>query len=155
MVEEVLSHPERFGEVFEGMLSSDPIVRMRSADAVEKITAQIPQVLQPFKEALIERVARSDQQEVQWHVAQLISRLGLTSGERAEVVSVLFEYLGSKSAIVKVFSMQALADIAERDASYRSVVIRRLESLTRTGTAAVRNRGRRLLARLGRRRSSA
>ncbi len=39
VVAEVLAEPGLFGFVFEGMLDGDPLIRMRCADAVEKITA--------------------------------------------------------------------------------------------------------------------
>ena len=148
IIDEVLANPKRFRQIFQGMLSPDPIIRMRSADAVEKITLQRPELLQPFKYALIRKVARIAQQEVQWHVAQLLPRLKLTSRERAAVVAILKEYLSSKSGVVKTFSMQALAEIAEQDISYRAELIPLLATLTRTGTPAMSSRGRKLLARL-------
>jgi hypothetical protein len=42
VVEDVLRDPVLFGAVFAGMVSEYPIVRMRAADAVEKITRERP-----------------------------------------------------------------------------------------------------------------
>lgn len=53
VVADVLRDPSLFERVFDGMLSDDPIIRMRAADAVEKITAQHPEYLQHYKEKLI------------------------------------------------------------------------------------------------------
>jgi hypothetical protein len=150
VVEEVLNDPSLFEVVFNAMLSDDPIIRMRSADAVEKITAKYPEYLQPYKEKLIQQVAKIDQQEVRWHVAQMFPRLELSEEERAVIVEILLGYLNDKSKIVKTFSMQALADFAERDASLRFKVIQLLEELTRTGSPAMRSRGRKLLEELNR-----
>jgi hypothetical protein len=44
--------------------------------------------------------------------------------------------------------MQALADLAEHDEQMRRWVLSLLAELTRTGTPAMRSRGRKLLARL-------
>ena len=52
--------------------------------------------------------------------------------------------------IVKTFSMQALADIAEQDADLRPSILMQLQELTRTGSPAMQSRGRKLLARLAR-----
>ena len=123
---------------------------MRSADAVEKITAKHPKYLQPYKEKLIQQVARIDQQEVRWHAAQMFPRLELSKEEQAVIVEVILDYLNDKSKIVKTFSMQALADFAERDACLRFKVIRLLEELTRTGSPAMQSRGRKLLEELNR-----
>jgi hypothetical protein len=150
IVAEVLNDSSLFKVVFNGMLSDDPIIRMRSADAVEKITAKHPEYLQPYKEKLIQQVAKSDQQEVRWHVAQIFPRLELSKGEQAVIVEILLNYLNDKSKIVKTFSMQALADFAERDAGLRPQVIKLLEELTRTGSPAMRSRGRKLLENLNR-----
>jgi hypothetical protein len=148
VVAEVFNDPSLLEVVFNGMLSDDPIIRMRSADAVEKITAKHPEYLQPYKKKLIQQVAEINQQEVRWHVAQMFPRLELSKEEQAVVVEILLDYLNDKSKIVKTFSMQALADFAERDASLRFKVIQLLEGLTRTGSPAMRSRGRKLLEEL-------
>ncbi|MBC8248085.1 MAG: hypothetical protein H8E90_00270 [Anaerolineales bacterium] len=150
VVADVLNDPTLFEVVFYGMLSDDPIIRMRSADAAEKITARYPEHLQPYKTKLIQQVARIEQQEVRWHVAQMIPRLELSEEERAVVVEILLGYLNDKSKIVKTFSMQALADLAEQDGGLRSQMIPLLEELTRTGSPAMRSRGRKLLEKLSR-----
>ena len=150
VVAEVLANPALFDAVFEGMLADDPVLRMRAADAVEKITAQHPEYLRPYKKKLIRKVARIDQQEVRWHVAQMLSRLDLSRTERRAVVDLLADYSRDKSKIVKTFSMQALADIAEQDADLRPSIVMQLQELTRTGSPAMQSRGRKLLARLAR-----
>jgi hypothetical protein len=148
VVAEVLNDPYLFEVVFNGMLNDDPIIRMRSADAVEKITQEHPEYLQPYKEKLIQQVAKSDQQEVRWHVAQMFPRLELSKEEQAVVVEILLDYLDDKSKIVKTSSMQALADFAERDAGLRPKVIKLLEEFTTAGSPAMKSRGRKLLERL-------
>ena len=39
VVADVMRDPSLFGSVFQGMLNDDPLIRSRSADAFEKITA--------------------------------------------------------------------------------------------------------------------
>ncbi len=148
VVADVISDPSLFEVVFNGMLSDDPLIRMRCADAVEKITVKHPEYLQPYKEKLIKQIAKSEQQEVRWHVAQMVPRLDLTREESGFVFEILLDYLNDKSNIVKTFSMQAMADLAERDASLRSQVIPLLEELTSTGSPAMKSRGRKLLQKL-------
>lgn len=145
---DVLADPALFGELFEGMLDANPLIRMRAADAVEKITVEHPEYLRPYKKKLTQQVAQIEQQEVRWHVAQLFSRLELSKAERRRVVGILSGYLKDKSKIVKTFAMQALADIAGQDAELRAPIIKKLETLTRTGSPAMKSRGRKLLAKL-------
>jgi hypothetical protein len=148
VVEDVLHDPTLFEVVFNGMLSHDPVIRMRCADAVEKITVQHPGYVQPFKTKLIHQVARSGQQEVRWHVAQMVPRLDLNAEERELVVAILLDYLSDRSKIVKTFSMQALADLAGEDAHLRERLIPLFKELTETGSPAVKSRGRKLLTKL-------
>ena len=148
VVADVLADPALFGAVFEGLLHDDPVIRMRCADAVEKITVVHPEYLRPYKKKLIQQVAQLDQQAVRWHVAQLFSRVQLSPAERRTVVGILTDYLQDTSRIVKTFSMQALADIAGQDADLRPAIITQLTELTRTGSPAMQSRGRKLLAKL-------
>jgi hypothetical protein len=149
VIADVLNDPSLFDELFNGMLSDDPIIRMRSADAVEKLTAEHPEWLQPYKSKILEQVAGIDQQEIRWHVAQMLPRLGLTDEERSSAVEILLGYLNDKSKIVKTLSMQALADFAEQDVSLSSQVIELLEEAASAGSPAMKSRGRKLLKRLG------
>ena len=151
VVKDVLNDPGLFAEIFEGMLSDDPVVRMRAADVVEKVSREHPEYLQPFRARLINDVSKVKQQEVRWHVAQMFSYLELTRKERDGVVEILFSYIDTeKSKIVKTFSMQTLADIAERDEAVRPLVIEKIEHAVRTGSPAMVNRGEKLLERLTR-----
>jgi hypothetical protein len=146
----VLDNPRLFRYVFAGLLEGDPIVRMRAADAVEKITARKPELLQKFKKPLLERVALLDQQEVQWHVAQMIPRLDLSKTDVARVRRILDNYLKTtQSNIVRVMALQAFADLASAGKLGKTTVIRRIESHADTIKApSVRARSRKLLKQL-------
>lgn len=143
-----MANPILFPVVFDGMADADPLVRMRCADAMEKISAARPEYLVPYKRRVLRLAAVAKEQEVRWHLAQLFSRLELSAPERRRVVEILTEYLTDRSSIVKTFAMQALADIAAQDSELRTPITERLKKLTRTGTPAMKSRGRRLLARL-------
>jgi len=148
VVTAVLAAPRLFSIVVEGMQHPNPLIRMRCADAVEKITRQHPEYLLPYKRQLIHQIAQVEQQEVRWHVAQLFSRLPLSRTERRQVQAVLLGFLSDESQIVKTFTMQALADIAEQDPELRRPIIQRLEKLTHLGSPAMQSRGRKLLTKL-------
>ncbi|HLZ56706.1 MAG TPA: hypothetical protein VKR06_07135 [Ktedonosporobacter sp.] len=149
VVVDVLHDPALFEIVFYGMLCADPLIRMRAADAIEKITALYPSYLQPYKDILIQQVACSEQQEVRWHVAQMLPRLRLEDREECSAAfDILLGYLRDRSKIVKTFSMQALADLGEQHLSLLPLVRGILEECTQTGSAAMQSRGRQLLRRL-------
>jgi len=148
VVEDIRMDPTLFETLFYGMQDRDPIVRMRSADAVEKLTVKHPDYLIPYKKVLLEEIARSQQQEVRWHLAQIFPRIKWKAVERKKIIDLLTEYLEDKSKIVKTFSMQALADFARSDLKLRPHVIQIIEDLIKTGSPAVKSRGKKLLLQL-------
>jgi hypothetical protein len=80
---DVLADAGQFRPVFDAMLLADPVVRIRAADAVEKITRRRPDLLRGLEDRVLTEVAAVGQQEVRWHVAQLLPRLALTPPQRA------------------------------------------------------------------------
>lgn len=145
----VLADPSLFGAVFAGMNHDDPVTRMRAADVVEKVTAQRPEWLVPHRRALLYEVASVQQQEVRWHVAQMIPRLTLTEEELPHAVETLRGYLGDKSRIVRTFAMQALADLVKQDPSLKTDVLALVRGSVDASSPAVRSRARKLLLELG------
>jgi hypothetical protein len=148
VVAQVLASPRLFRVVFSGLFSSDLHVRMRSADALEKITALRPELLRTYKNKLIRDVASTDQKEIRWHVAQMLPRLDLTEQERGRVYRILLSYLNDRSSIVRTFAMQALADLARDAPALLPAVRRHITELTAIGTPAMKARGRKLLVEL-------
>jgi hypothetical protein len=144
----VCKTPALFSDLFQGLFEADALIRMRAADAIEKVTRTHPELLQPWKQALLEVVSALPQKEVRWHVAQMLPRLSLTRGEQKRVVRILMGYLADVSSIVKASSMQALVNLSERDGRLLPQVRPLIERLARTGTPAMRSRGRKLLSRL-------
>jgi hypothetical protein len=141
-------HPGRFPELIAGLWSEDPLVRMRAADATEKFTRENRELLKPYKKELLGLMAETRQQELRWHLAAMIPRLPLTARERRLAVSSLNVYLEDRSSIVKTSALQGLADLAETDPDLRPQVIELLRASTRSGTAAMKARSRKLLLHL-------
>jgi hypothetical protein len=88
VVAQVLAHPNLFPHLFDGLASGDEVLRMRAADALEKITTRRPKLLQPFKKKFLAIASSAIQQEVRWHAALLIPRLDLTPTEGAAALDI-------------------------------------------------------------------
>lgn len=140
----VLREPKKFAGVFAAMLSADPVVRMRAADAAEKVSRRKPELLRPFKRKLLQQAAEEQQIEACWHLAQMLPRLELKGGEVAEAAEALFSWMKSASHIVKVNAMQALADLAGQHAELKDEVALLVSSMKSAESAAVRARARKI-----------
>jgi hypothetical protein len=144
----VLLQARRFRELIRCMWSDDPVVRMRAADAAEKVTIERPELLDPHKQELLGLLAEAEQIELRWHLALMVPRLELSARERESAAATLQRYLEDRSSIVKTCAMQGLADLARQDASLQDTVKRILEESLQTGTAAMKARARKLLKKL-------
>lgn len=146
VVDLVEQRPELFGQLIVSMTDVDPLVRMRSADAVEKLTVAHPQWLAPYVNELLGPVAEIDQQEVQWHLAELLPRLDLTTDERARAWKIMQRNLAqSPSKIVRVFSLQAMYDLSAGDPELRADVLERCRAALDDPAPSMRARARSLL----------
>jgi hypothetical protein len=160
VVAEVLAAPQKFPALLVCLAqaddedadasANDAILLMRASDAIEKISRQRPEWLAPHKLDFLSLAGASDQIEVRWHMAQILPRLPLTPRERIVAIDILFDYLKDRSSIVKTHAMQALADFAAKDSKLKEKILPLLDELTEIGTAAMRARGRKLLAHLNR-----
>jgi hypothetical protein len=144
----VSEDPELFPELIAGLWSTDPLIRMRAADAAEKVTRKRRELLQPYKGELLGLMVETEQQELRWHLAAMVPRLQLNTKQRNLATSLLIGYLDDRSSIVKTFALQGLADLAQDDPSVRPGVMEILREATRNGTPAMKARSRKLLVRL-------
>ncbi len=146
----VSKEPELFPKLIAGLWSADPLVRMRTADATEKVTRKNRELLLPYKKELLGLMAGTTEQELRWHLAVMVPRLLLNTKERYLATSLLTSYLEDRSSIVKTFALQGLADLAQDDPSIRPRVTEILREATRNGTPAMKARSRKLLLHLER-----
>ena len=144
----VRQQPKQADLLVECLWDVDACVRMRAADALEKISREHASLLQPYKKHLLSLLAETTQQELRWHLALMVPRLQLTVSECHRAAELFQVYLTDRSSIVKTFAMQGLSDLAVQVVDLRPMVIDVLRSLTRTGTPAMRARGRILLREL-------
>jgi hypothetical protein len=144
VAQEASHAPDLFAVLVDGMTGDDPVIRMRAADAVEKASRIFPRLLDPHKRRFLKDVAELEQQEVRWHLAQIVPRLRLNRRERQACVTLLKSYLIDRSKIVQVSAMQGLADLALQDDRLRKSVSDLVESLIVDGSPAVKARGRKL-----------
>jgi len=144
----VSKNPRLFPQLIAGLWSEELLVRMRAADATEKLTRENPKLLRPYKKELLGLMADAAEQELRWHLAAIVPRLTLSAKERRIVSSLLHGYLEDRSSIVRTFALQGLADLAEGDAKLQAGVIELLREAERSGTPAMKARSRKLLIHL-------
>ncbi len=143
---EINKNPAYLEALFQSLLLDDEIVRMRAIDAIEKISRQNKKCLAPYKKLILNKIIFYDQKEMKWHVAQVAPRLSLTVKEKRKLYDLFVDqYLVDKSSIVKTNTMQALVDLSFNDETLKRDTINILKKLIKTGTPAMKARGKKLL----------
>jgi hypothetical protein len=149
----------RLGELVELLWDDNAVVRMRAADALEKISRSRASLLQPWKDGLVGLMAETQQQEVRWHLAAILPRLVLTGAETRRVAELLWIFLEDRSSIVRTCAIQGLWELADLEKSMRAEVMDLVFVITQaqpgakiehargtcTVTPAMQARGRKLL----------
>jgi HEAT repeat protein len=142
----VLSRPDRVSELINCILTSDDaIVRMRAVDALEKVGRARPCLLQPYARVILDELSSIDQPSAQWHVAQLLGLVHLTTRQRAKALQILRRNLDESSDwLVLNFSLDTLAILARQDPSLVPTLRSYLTTFERSPHKSLLSRARRL-----------
>lgn len=144
----VLAEPRRAGELIECLWDDDPGVANRAADALERASYFRPSLAAAWTEELIGLLAEAEENKLRWNLALSVPRLKLSVAEARRVAASLRIYLEDRSSIVKTAAMHGLTTLTQHDPKLLPEVLDMLRILSRSGTPAMRARGRILLKRL-------
>jgi hypothetical protein len=149
VVRRVLEEPHNLRVLIDCTSPGHEGMAMRAADALQKVHVIQPELLLPYADELVRICLSNPQQEVQWHLAQILPTLQLSSDDIRSLTALLKDnFYGSKSSIVKTFSLQAMADIAERHRRFSTDRDEMIAFALSKGTPAMRSRAKKLIARL-------
>lgn len=142
----VLADQTRLDELFACLFDADAIVRMRAGDGLEKVARQQPDWYIPYVERLIIDVAQIDQHSVQWHLAQMLGEVPLTSEQRVRAIALLKRILETfDDWIVVNLTLESLARFARDDEALRGEFCSTLKRFERHPKKSVASRARKLL----------
>jgi len=156
VAELVLAKPRKVGQLIECLWDEDEGVACRAADALERATFHRPKLAQAWKESLIGLMAEAGVNKLRWNLALLVPRLELSVTEARRTAAALRSYLDDRGSIVKTAAMHGLTALTRHDPELTPEVLDMLRILSRSGTPAMRARGRILLKQIeaaGRRRA--
>lgn len=141
----VLEEPHLARRLIECLWDEDEAVAGRAADALETVVGEHPHLTQLWKEKLLGLLVESRAIKLRWHLALIVTKLKLTKPECRRAADLFTGWLDDRSSIVKTCAMQGLAELTLQDPSMKDEVLDLLRELTRSGTPAMRARGRHLL----------
>jgi HEAT repeat protein len=144
----VLDHPATLGNLIGCLKSAEPVVRMRASDALEKISVKDTKNLDVHATFFLGLARDCAEQEIKWHMAQILPRLTLTDKQISEAVSIFQQYLQDPSRIVKAAALSALVALAVKKPALVRTVRALLEDTLHSSIPSARARARKLLKEL-------
>jgi hypothetical protein len=110
----VLRDESRLGELYDCLFADNAWLRMRAADALEKICRLHPDWLLPYVDRFLNELATSTQPSIQWHLAQIYNQVELTTEQKQVAADWLASLLSTTDVdwIVAANAMDTLARLA-------------------------------------------
>ena len=141
VITKLLKAPAGLSEIYGLFLDEDPVVAMRSSYVAMRVAEQKPESVRPFAKDLLENLELFTQQEVRWHIPQLLVHLDLTKSQKKRAYEVIMDWAETdKSKIVGYYGFQAAADFAETDAQLLEDFIPRIRKANKNGAKSIQNR---------------
>ena len=141
VIQALLKNPSGLSEVYDLFLDLDPVVAMRSSYVAMRVAEQNPDSVKPFTKDLLKNLDSYTQQEVRWHIPQLLVHLDLTKAQKRRAYEVVMDWAETdKSKIVGYYGFQAAADFAETDEVLLQDFIPRIRAANKTGAKSIQNR---------------
>jgi len=143
------AQPKLAQHLVEFLFDEDLGTSQRAADVLERVSHNpspaLYRVLAAQKDSLLRLLPEARPKKVRWNLALILGRLPLTVPECRRAAQVLQTWFDDSSSIVKTAALQGLADLTRQDPSLLPMVEDLLRIHSRSGTAAMRARGRILL----------
>lgn len=143
VVEQVLSHPELFEELFNCYFSVDEVVRLRTSSALKRIAKREKKMLMPYLDRLQQEIAAIDQASVHWTLAQLFELYEeeLSPTQHQKALEIMKNNLANhRDWIVLNQTMATLCLWSAKDEKLKEWVIPQLERLQKDTRKSVAKR---------------
>ncbi len=141
----VRAQPTRFAELWDCLTCEDGVVRMRAADALEKLGRDAPDLFSPHKAVLLSGELDDGTPELRWHLLAIASHLALTDAEAGAFAFRCNQIIRhDRSRIVRVMALQALFDVAGRHLSLGKLLAEALAYAAASALPSVRARAAKL-----------
>ena len=143
--EAVLKNTQLFDDLYAGLSMPDDVIRGRTADALEKVARQRPELLVAHLPELAD-ISNTDRVPmVKMHLAMIFGHLAFYEEHGDMIRSTLFTLLEDESVFVKSWAIVSLCIIARLYPADCDSIIMRVAPLRTDSSTALRSRARNAL----------
>jgi HEAT repeat protein len=136
----VLGNPSMFDDLLDALRQGNDATRGHAADAVERVSRERPDLLEPELRKLALQARRDSVPMVRWHLAMIFGNLAGSGDDPGLRTSTLLDLLRDRSPFVKSWAISGLCQIGREVPAERERILEAVTPLTRDRSIAVRNR---------------
>ena len=147
VVEAVVADKRNLQELYECYFSDDEIVRLRTSNAMKRVSKEKPDWLLSYVDGFLSEVAKIDQASTQWTLAQLFLTLGpsMSKQQKSTAKKILQNNLEKYSDwIVLNNTMETLSQWSSEDSALREWLLPHLLRLQKDNRKSVAGRAAKL-----------
>jgi len=149
IVREALRDPSLIKQLIDALNDNRLVVPHRAANALKKIQRTNPELLHPFAKQILKHALATEHMHTRWNLTIILGELPLRGRDKSLAIDLMFEALSSRSALQRVFALQALTNYAQNDAALRTRIAPILQRALTDSSAPIRARARKLMKQLG------
>lgn len=149
VVDIVLANPDKLEELYQCYFSSDEIVRLRTSNAIKRVSREHPERLVPYIDRFLAEISSIDQASTQWTLANLFQTLAayMNVEQKSRAQELLKRNLASHNDwIVLNNTMQTLAEWAAMDENLKEWLLPHLERLSGDRRKSVASKAKKIYA---------
>lgn len=136
----VLANPQVFEDLFAGLSEPEDVIRGRTADALEKIARESPDLLIGYLQEMV-HIAENDQVPmVKMHLAMIFGHLAVYEESLEQLISALFDLLADESVFTRSWAIVSLCIIGRKYPQECQRISNRLSQLQGDQSIAIRSR---------------
>jgi hypothetical protein len=151
VVDLVLEDSAKLSDLYNCYFSTDEVVRLRTSNAIRRISREKAEWLVPYIDRLISEISTIQQASTQWTLAELFQTLSVFMSEiqRNKALKILKQNLETATDwIVLNNTMETLGEWATTDSELNGWLLPHLDRLSDDGRKTVAGRAKKIVAKL-------
>jgi hypothetical protein len=151
VVDLVLKNPVRLSDLYNCYFSTDQVVRLRTSNAIKRISREKPEWLAPYIDKFISEISTIRQASTQWTLAELFQTLSgfMSETQRTNALAILKQNLETATDwIVLNNTMETLGEWAVTDSELKEWLLPCLDRLSDDSRKSVAGRAQKIGAKL-------
>ncbi len=136
----VLDNPQIVEDLYQGLSEADDVIRGRTADALEKVARERPDLLIEHLQEIVNLSAADSVPMVKMHLAMIFGHLAIYPGAVGKLIPALFDLLEDESVFARSWTIASLCIIGRKYPQECQRIVNRLSQLQGDHSTAIRSR---------------